>query len=44
MVLIWVCSWWREREKGVRKEERHKLDRGVFLFFGNIFYCVDVLF
>ena len=43
VVLIWVCSRWRERRGGRRKEERQKLDRGDY-FLGYIFYCVDILF
>ena len=45
MVLIWVCSRWRERErerererKG-RKEERQKLDRGDYFFGYYILLC-----
>ena len=33
-----------EREKGGRMEEQQKLDKVFFFFFGNIFYCVDILF
>ena len=37
VILIWVCSQWRERERERerergRKEERQKMDRGVFFW------------
>ena len=34
MVGVWVCSWWRERDKGGRKKE--KIKEEIF-FFGYIF-------
>ena len=42
VVLIWVCSRWRERKGGGWKNDRNWIK--FFFFFCNIFYCVDILF